>query len=54
MLHYRDLSNEELSMLFIEKYPDLFFLVTDTNRETAIACIEIALPNESSTIRCEE
>ena len=39
---YESLSNEDLTVLLIKKFPQKFFRVTDSNRHMAIALIQIA------------
>lgn len=43
MIDYQSLSNEELTILIIERFPQTFFQVMDENRYTAIALIENAV-----------
>lgn len=41
-MSYEGLSNEELTALLYEKCPHACFRVTESNRNTAIACIKIS------------
>lgn len=47
---YRNLSNEDLTILFLEKCPDVWFLVDDSNRNLAIACLKIAQEQKDPTM----
>lgn len=46
-MFYEGLSNEDLTLLLYEKCPHSCFRVTEGNRNTAIACIEISSPDAS-------